>query len=121
MRCRSCHERAGVLKRLCDDCGRLFALYEQQRGEIGLSQLLDVFIATGIARVKIEAALASDPDGRGALRDRITAYIANRLLADMGVTPHHTAADVKRLREGGGGSAATTRPASDAAPPRERR
>lgn len=42
MRCRSCNERAGGLKRLCSDCARLFALYEQHRGELGLSQLLDL-------------------------------------------------------------------------------
>lgn len=121
MRCRSCHERAGVLKRRCDDCARLFALYEQYRGELGLSQLLDLFIATGITRAKIEAALASDPDGRGALRDRITADMANRVLADMGVTPRHTAADVKRLRDSGAGAATTTRPTDDTAPPKGRR
>jgi len=120
MRCRCCHDRAGGLKRLCDDCGRLFALYEQHRGDLGLSQLLDLFIATGITRAKIEAALASDPDGRGALRDRIAADMANRVLADMGVTSQQTAAGVKRLRVGGG-AASTTRPAGDAAPPTKQR
>ncbi len=116
MRCRACHDRAGLLRRLCADCARLLAIYEEHREE-GLSQLLDLFIATGIARAKIEAVLASDMSGRGALRDRITADMTNRVLADMGVTPRHTAADVKRLRESGGGVATSSRPPGDAAPP----
>jgi hypothetical protein len=106
-----------LLRRLCADCARLFAIYEEHREEVGLSQLLDVFIATGIARSKIEAVLTSDVNGRGALRDRITADMTNRVLADMGIAPRHTAADVKRLRESGGGVATSSRPQGDAAPP----
>lgn len=121
MRCRSCREPAGLLKRLCDDCARLLAIYAEHRGEVGLSQLLDLFIATGIPRAKIEAVLTSDPDGRGALRDRITADMANRLLAAMGIAPRQSAEDVRRLRSRGGGGASTTRPAGDVAPPKARR
>jgi hypothetical protein len=121
MRCRCCQDTAGLFRRVCNDCRRLCAVYEQHRGEVGLSQLLDLFIATGIARAKIEAVLMSDPDGTGALRDRITADMANRVLADMGIAPRHTAADVKRLRESGSGAATTARPTTDAAPPKEHR
>ena len=99
----------------------LLDVYGRERGEIGLSQLVDRLIATGAPRAKIEAVLAADPDGRGSIRDQITADMANRLLADMGVTPRQTAADVRRLRERGGGTASTTRPAGDVAPPPARR
>ena len=99
----------------------LLDLYVSHRGELGLSQLVDRFIATGVSRAKIEAVLAADPDGEGALCDRITADMANRLLADMGVAPRQTAADVRRLREAGAGSASTVRPGGDAAPPPTRR
>jgi hypothetical protein len=121
MRCASCGDSAGFLKRLCADCARVFALYEQHRGDLGLSQLLDIFIEAGVPRPKIEAALASDLEGAGALQDRITADMANSLLAAMGLSRRHTPADVKRLRETGGGGASTTRPTGDAAPPRGHR
>lgn len=121
MRCASCHEPAGFLKRVCPDCARVFSLYEQHRGDLGLSQLLDVFIADGVPRAKIEAALASDLDGVGALQDRITADMANSLLAAMGLQRRHTPADVKRLRETGGAGASTSRPSNDAVPPRGHR
>ena len=121
MRCVSCHTPAGFLKRLCHPCAQVWRLYEQHRGAIGLTQFLDLLIDAGIARERIEAALAGDPDGGGALRDRLTADMANRMLADMGVAGKQTAADVKRLRESGGAGASTTRPASDVKPPPARR
>jgi hypothetical protein len=120
MRCRSCQQSAGLLRRLCADCERVFALYERERGELGLSQFLDRLIADGVPRAKIEAALAIDLDGGGALQDKITADMANRVLADLGHAPRHRAADVKRMREQGGGLATTTRPSGDAAPPKGR-
>jgi hypothetical protein len=95
-------------------------VFEQHRGDIALSELLDRFIATGIARAKIEAVLDRDPDGSGSLRDRVTADMANQLLAAMGVASNQTATDVRQLRERGGGGVSTTRPAGDATPPRTR-
>lgn len=121
MRCICCRESSGFFRRCCADCRRIFALYDEHRGELGLSQLLDLFIAARIPRAKIEAALAADLDGAGALRDRITADMANRLLADMGIAPRQTAADVRRLRAGASAGASTSRPAGDVTPPRGRR
>jgi hypothetical protein len=66
--------------------------------------LLALFEAHGIPRTKIEAALANDPDGRGALRDRMAANMTNRVLADLGIGSSQTAADVKRLRDREGGA-----------------
>ncbi len=110
-----------MMRRQCDDCGVLLDVYARHRGEVGLSQLLDRFIASGVPRAKIEAVLAADPNGRGSMRDQVTADMANRLLADMGVAPRQTAADVRRLRERGTGAASTTRPPGDVAPPPTRR
>jgi hypothetical protein len=120
MRCRYCAEYAGLLRRRCAECSCLLDLYDRHRGDIALSELLDRFIATGVARAKIEAVLDRDPDGTGSLRDRVTADMANQLLAAMGVASTQTATDVRRLRERGGGGASTTRPTGDATPPRPR-
>jgi len=120
MRCRYCAEYVGLFRRCCADCRTLLEVYERHRDDIALSELLDRFIATGVARPKIEAVLERDPDGTGSVRDRVTADMSNRLLAAMGVPAKQTAADVRKLREQGGGTASTARPAGDAAPPRTR-
>lgn len=94
------------------------ALYEQRAAELSPLQLIDLFEAHGISRAKIEAALANDPDGRGALRDRMAADMTNRVFADLGIGARRTAAEIKRLRERDDGAASTTRPRDDGRPPR---
>jgi hypothetical protein len=104
MRCVSCQKSSGWLKRRCAECATVLALYEQRGSDLGLLQLLTLFEAYGIPRAKIEAAFAKDPDGRGALRDRMAADMTNRVLADLGIGSCQTAADVKRLRNREGGA-----------------
>jgi hypothetical protein len=99
----------------------VLALYEQRAGDLGLLQLLDLLEAHGVPRATIEAALANDPDGRGALRDRMRADMTNGVFADLGIDSRQTAADVRRLRDGGSGGPSTTCPAGGARPPKDRR
>jgi len=98
----------------------VLALYEQRAGDLGLLQLLDLLEAHGVPRAKIEAALANDPDRRGALRDRMTADMTNRVFADLGIDPRQTAADVRRLRDGGSEGPSATCPAGEARPSKDR-
>ena len=76
-------------------------------------QLLDLLEAHGVPRAKIEAALANDPDGRCALRDRMTADMTNRVFADLGIDSRQTAADVRCLRDGGSEGLSTSCPAGE--------
>jgi len=101
MKCRYCQERAGWFTRVCQDCRRLLAIYEAHKGQIGLLQFLDLFIATGLPREKIEAFLAADPRGEGSVKDRILADMSTELLGAMGMNAQQSAQDVKRLREKG--------------------
>ena len=79
-------------------------------------QLLDLLEAHGVPRAKIEAALANDPDGRGALRDRMTADMTNRVFADLGIDSRQTAADVRCLRDGRSEGLSTSCPAGKGRP-----
>jgi hypothetical protein len=101
MRCVYCREWAGWLTRTCADCARLLDVYETHKGRVGLRQFLDLLIATGLPRAKIEAFLAADPRGEGSVRDRILADVSTELLGAMGVRAPQNAHDVKRLREKG--------------------
>lgn len=101
MRCRYCHERAGWFRRVCADCRRLLAIYTRHQGQLGLLQFLDLFIATGLPREKIEAFMNADPNGQGNVKDQITADMSTELLGAMGVNVRQTADDVKQLRRQG--------------------
>lgn len=101
MRCLYCREWAGWFTRTCADCARLYAIYRTHRGQVGLGQFLDLLLATGLPRTKIEAFLAADPYGEGSIKDRVIADVSTELLAAMGVYAPQHAREVKRLREKG--------------------
>ena len=101
MKCSYCREQAGWFTTVCADCKRLLVLYETHKGQLGLLQLLDLFIEAGLPREKIEAFLAADPHGEGSIKDRILADMSTELLGAMGVRAQQSAEGVKRLREKG--------------------
>jgi len=100
MRCRLCRSRAGWFRRRCITCERLQRVVLANRGA-GLSSILDRLIATGAPRTHIDAFLEADPEGAGSIRDQIVADMSNDLMRALGQNSEQTAADVKRLREGG--------------------
>ena len=101
MRCRMCREPAGWFRRRCQLCSSLLQVYEQNRGT-PLQVLLPLFAAAGGTPEQVQAFLAADPDGGGAIGDRIAADMANQLFAAFGGTDGvHTAEDVRRLRARG--------------------
>jgi len=63
--------------------------------------MMDVFIATGVPRDKVERFLDADPAGSGTVRDQIAADMTNQLLQALGQRSRQTAGGVKRIRERG--------------------
>jgi hypothetical protein len=100
MRCRLCLEPAGWWRRSCDDCRRLAATFAANRGA-DMGRLMELFIATGVPREKVDRFLDADPRGTGTLRDQIAADMSNQLLQALGRRGEQTARDVKRIRERG--------------------
>lgn len=100
MRCRCCQQPAGWFRRSCATCDRLLAIVTDNRG-LGLSQILDLLIATGATREHIEAFLAADNRGGGTVRDGIIADVTNELMGALGQTGQQSVNEVKRLRERG--------------------
>jgi hypothetical protein len=109
VRCRMCQEPAGWLRRRCETCAQLSGVVAASRG-LGLSQTLDLMIATGAPPPRIEAFLAYEPVGAGTIRDQIVADMTNQLAHALGQTRVQTAADVKRLRERGAWQGLDKRP-----------
>lgn len=101
MKCRLCHRSADWLRRRCATCASLWEVYETNRGA-PLHVLLPLFEATGATSDHVGAFLAGDPDGSGAVQDRIAADMANQLFEAFGGTKGIQTADgVRRLRARG--------------------
>lgn len=101
MRCRLCRRPAGLLRRRCRTCLALWAVYESNLGA-PLHYLLPLLAATGAGDDHLRDFLAADPDGQGALEDRIAAAMTNQLFESFGGTQgRQTADDVRRLRRRG--------------------
>ncbi len=100
MRCRYCLEPAGWWRRRCRACRRLLQVFRAARGT-DLATLLELWLATGATREKIERFLDADPQGEGSVRDQIAADRTNELLAALGQRGRQSVADVKRARERG--------------------
>lgn len=110
MRCRLCHQSAGWFRRRCHTCAALWLAYEQNRGA-PLHALLPLFAATGASPEHIHAFLGADPDGGGAIEDRIAADMANQLFGAFGGTAgRQTPEEVRRLRRRGNWKAYGERP-----------
>ncbi len=99
--CIYCGERAGILARSCKECRRLEEQARACAGQVGFTELLDRLEETGVPPEKIMRFLKADPDGRGSVRDRLTADMTNELLQIMGINERQTPDDVERIRKSG--------------------
>lgn len=97
--CVYCGERAGLFGKSCAECKKLLARVDELRGKVGFGQFLDGLAETGIAKEKILKFLDADPDGKGSVRDQVTAEMTSELMKVMGIAGRQTAPEVKRIRD----------------------
>lgn len=98
-RCVYCGESAGLFGRICGECKKLLARVDELRGNVGFGQFLDGLAETGIDKEKIVKFLDADPDGKGSVRDQVTAEMTSELMKVMGIAGRQTAPEVKRIRK----------------------
>lgn len=98
-RCLYCGGRGSFWSKICADCKKLLAQFQELRGKVGYGEFLNGLEATGVAKEKILAFLQADPDGRGSIQDQVTAEMASELMKVMGLKGSQTPQDVKRIRE----------------------
>lgn len=96
--CVYCGERAGLFGKICRDCKKLLGRVDEIRGKVGFGQFLDGLAETGVAKAKILKFLDADPDGKGSVRDQVTAEMTSELMKVMGISGRQTAPEVKRIR-----------------------
>ena len=109
MRCSYCGQRAGWWRRICTLCRQLVEISERYRGA-DFETIMTALAESGASGTHIEAFLAADPRGEGALRDRIAADMTNELLSALGQRGQQSPAEVKRIRERGNWTALGQRP-----------
>ena len=98
-RCRYCQEKAGFFKKICPQCHSLLAVIEGLGPFFSFRELLDQLGSTAASNEKIQKFLEADVDGRGSIRDRITARMTNQLAHTMGQPPTMDPITVKKIRE----------------------
>ena len=109
MRCRICTQPARWWRRRCDDCRRLVEVFVAHRGA-DMATMMELFIASGTPREKVEKLLLADLDGAGSVRDQIAADMTNDLLSAFGQTRRQTPREVERIRQRGGWMTLDRRP-----------
>jgi hypothetical protein len=93
-----CNEPAGLLKRICVPCAKVIKVVETSAGSVGWTQLVDRFAAAGVTQSQVDRALDAEIDGAPALRDRLTAEMANVLMRNLGMPGRQSPEDVRRVR-----------------------
>ena len=109
MRCRICAQPARWWRRRCDHCTRLVAVFAAHRGA-DMATMMELFIASGAPREKVERFLLTDLDGEGAVCDQIAADMTNDLLRAFGQAGRQTPDEARRIRQRGGWDKLDRRP-----------
>lgn len=85
--------------KICADCKTLLARVDELRGRAGYGEFLDGLERTGVAKEKILVFLDADPEGKGSVRDQVTAEMSSELMKVMGLKGTQSADNVKQIRK----------------------
>jgi hypothetical protein len=99
MRCMYCRERAGLMRRVCESCGKVIAVIERAGGEVGMAGLVDLFMAEGLTQQQVDVVLDAQVAEQPTIRDRMTSNMANALMRGLGMPGRQSPEDVKKVRE----------------------
>ncbi|HUO03654.1 MAG TPA: hypothetical protein VMU16_00525 [Candidatus Binataceae bacterium] len=115
MRCTYCAKRAGLIRRVCAPCARVVAIVHRAGGEVGLTGLVDIFMAEGLTREQVDVVLDAQIGEAPSIRDQLTSNLANVLMRNLGMPGRQSPEDVMRVRSAmrTGGGAGTWRPGEE--------
>ena len=98
MRCIYCLKPAGLLRKVCGTCGRVVAVVERAAGQVGWTDLVDLFAAEGLTRADVDRVLNAEVAGQPTMKDRLTSKMANELMRNLGMPGRQSPEDVQRVR-----------------------
>jgi hypothetical protein len=100
MRCIYCQARAGILRKVCSACAVVIAVVEESAGQVGWTELIDIFVAKGLSKAAVDRVLDAEIEATPTLRDRLTSRMANELMRSLGMPGRQSPEDVRRVRLG---------------------
>ncbi len=98
MRCVFCKTRTMFFRKVCPICGKVVAIVDKAAGQVGMGELVDLFVAEGLTREQVDQVLDADLGSQPTIRDRLTAQMANALMRGLGMPGRQSPEDVRRVR-----------------------
>jgi hypothetical protein len=98
MRCAFCKTRTSLFRKICPTCAKVVAIVDKAAGQVGMGELVDLFLAEGLTREQVDRVLDAEIEGQPTIRDRFTSQMANALMQGLGMPGRQTPDDVRRVR-----------------------
>jgi hypothetical protein len=98
MRCVFCKTRTTFFRKVCPPCAKVVAIVDRAAGQVGMAEIVDLFVAEGLNREQVDRVLDADLDGQPTIRDRLTSEMANALMQGLGMPGRQSPEDVRRVR-----------------------
>jgi len=106
MRCVYCSKRADLIRRVCTACAKVVAIVDRAGGEVGLTGLVDIFVAEGLTREQVDTVLDAQVGAEPTIRDRLTSTMTKAWMRTPGLPGRQWPEDVRKvrtaMRSGGG-------------------
>lgn len=99
MRCAFCKTRTSLFRKICPTCAKVVAIVDKAGGQVGMGELVDLFLAEGLTREQVDRVLDAELGDQPTIRDRLTSQMANALMQGLGMPGRQTPEDVKRVRQ----------------------
>ncbi|MGH7838374.1 MAG: hypothetical protein ACREQC_11215 [Candidatus Binataceae bacterium] len=87
-----------MVRKVCGTCARVIVIVEREAGRVGWTDLVDQFAAAGLTRSQVDRVLDAEVGDHPALRDELTATMANTLMRGLGMPGRQSPEDVQRVR-----------------------
>jgi hypothetical protein len=100
MRCKYCQARAGILHKVCPLCAEIIAIVRGSAGQVGWTELIDLFAAKGLTKRDVDRVLDAEIAAGPSLRDWLTSRMVNELMKGLGMPGRQSPEDVRRVRLG---------------------
>lgn len=78
----------------------MVAIVRGSAGQVGWTELIDIFVAKGLTKADVDLVLDTEIDAGPSLRDWLTSRMANELMRSLGMPGRQTPEDVRRVRLG---------------------